>query len=145
MQAEFQKLKEIFFSSFDPHKVEIFGAETLSNKYSHASFWTLDLFLGIMKHAHQHKEFFAKTSWMKSFAKIKHFSFEPVSINDFKVAVAELNSTKFVLFLDEFYAASEWIFVRNVVRAAGLRCIVANNNSKITNLIGTSSASRRAK
>lgn len=143
--ADFDALEEKYPSIFNRKNIETFGAENLSNSYAHVSFWTLGLFLGIMKHASQKKESFAKTGWMKHFAEIKHFPFEPVSINDFKVAVTELNSTKFVLFLDEFQAAPDCIFVRNVVRAAGLRCIVANTNSKITNLIGTSSASRRAK
>lgn len=72
---------------------------------------------------------------MNHLAELKDVSFRCISIDEFKTVTAKLKFTNFALLLDKFYAASECIRVRNVAREAGLRCSVANTNTKIANLI----------
>lgn len=45
---------------------------------------------------------------------------------------------KYFVFLDEFTEGFINAFIRNVLRAAGIVCVVANTNTVITNLLGQS-------
>ena len=77
--------------------------------------------------------------WMKYHAerKGKNFSFEAKTISAFKKNFKRFKG--FCLFLDEFIGEPWAIFIRNLARVIGLRCIVANTNGKIANLTGKSS------
>lgn len=88
--------------------------------------------------------FLAKTGdnrdpWMKYHAERsgKDFSFEAQPIAECKAENAQFDG--FCLFLDEFVNEPWSVLIRNLARAVGLRCIVANTNGKIANLTGKNS------
>lgn len=130
---------------FDWKRIESLSAEILSSQYSQVHFWTLGLFWAIMKHVNEDPSRFKKLGWMTYFAELEELTFEPISIDEFKLTLAEYEFTNFVVFLDEFLNELEFIFVRNIVRAAGIRLIVAKTNANIIQPIGANIVSSHEK
>lgn len=75
-------------------------------------------------------------NWMNFHAKRGTISSSPVSITYFNNTRACKNSKKYCVFLDEFDSSLEVVFVRNLCRILGIKCIVANTNASISNLTG---------
>ena len=77
--------------------------------------------------------------WMQYHAERmgKDLSFEAKSIVEFRAKYRHYFDG-FCLFLDEFISEPWSVFIRNLARAVGLSCIVANTNGKIANLTGKS-------
>ncbi len=78
-------------------------------------------------------------SWMEFYTQPHSITFRPVSINELREFVG---SRKYVLFLDEFKDDQWVVLIRNLARAVGLRGIIANTNTKITNVTENDGASR---
>lgn len=51
----------------------------------------------------------------------------------------------YVLMLDEFKAVAPISFIRNLARAVGLACVVANTNTRIANVVGKNNSSGSSK
>lgn len=76
--------------------------------------------------------------WMKVFNERRSFTFSPESVAKIRSLT---KCSDFFLFLDEFKAVPWAVFVRNLSRAIGLRCVVANTNTEVVNVVGKSSSS----
>ena len=81
------------------------------------------------------------TLWMENYAQPLSFAFIPASISELNPF---LRSRNYCLFLDEFTAKPWAVLIRNLARAVGLRCIIANTNTKIANVIGKDNTSGSA-
>ena len=75
---------------------------------------------------------------MNIYAAERTLTFKPASIGQVR-NLANLN--EFFIFLDEFIADDWAVFVRNLSRAIGLLCVVANTNTKVANVIGKDTSS----
>jgi hypothetical protein len=76
-------------------------------------------------------------SWMRYHSSRPDFDFVAKSVADIPAHFFD----GFCLFLDEFVGEPWCVFLRDLARAAGLRCVVANTNSRIGNLVGTGHSS----
>ena len=83
-----------------------------------------------------------RPDWMKFYCDRSQMDslIKPVSLNILKTKYLNLFKN-YCVFLDEFSEAFWSVFIRNIVRALGLRCIVANTNTDIANLVGKSHSS----
>lgn len=82
-------------------------------------------------------------SWMSHHAQRPSFMFEKLSISEFKEKIGmDLRFKNYFVFLDEFKAFDWAVFVRNLIRAVGMWCIVASTNTQIANLTGIDAATR---
>ena len=85
--------------------------------------------------------------WIGTFATLSDFPFEPLSVGQFvETFQATPVHNRISVFLDEFKgdASGYGPFVRNLCRAVGVACIVANTNSNIANLVSSAAATSRA-
>lgn len=98
-------------------------------------FWTLG-FLKRMVEVSQ-LNFDMADNWMTYYSNIANFDFEPASID----SIPSDYFSQFCLFLDEFSAHTWAIFVRNLSRAVGMKCVCSNTNTRVANLVGTGSSS----
>ena len=78
--------------------------------------------------------------WMQFHAQRKE---EEVTFLATRIIDLKLDFFKgYCLFIDEFVAKDWGIYLRNLARAVGLRCVVSNTNTRITNLTGKAHSSR---
>ena len=78
-------------------------------------------------------------SWMELLAGDFDFDYEQASIEE---CLKRDSFKDLYLFLDEFIADDWALLLRNAARAVGMTCVVANTNSRIANVVGTSNSSR---
>lgn len=115
----------------------------LSSYCEHVDMYVLGLFKSLIELATDQRESYRDIGWMKFLAKIDRLLCPPISLKDFSSFVSTKGPMKFVPFLDEFKRDNRCVFVRNISRAVGLRCVVANTNTNITNLVGPRTFSRQ--
>ena len=109
------------------------SASTLKSQHQHKKLYVL----GFLKKLAEADDFNANNqTWMQYHANRPKFSFKPLSIED--VTESFKGSC---LFLDEFVADPVNTLIRNIARAVGLPCIVANTNTKVANLVDPAGAS----
>jgi hypothetical protein len=76
-------------------------------------------------------------SWMRHHAKRPSFTFEKLSVSEFKAKIREDERFKnYFVFLDEFKAHDWSVFIRNIIRAVGMWCTVAATHTTVENLTG---------
>lgn len=117
------------------------SAHDLLDSKKTEKFWTagflrslIETFNPLIPTDHKQLEEF---NWMDVFTKEQSFTFTQASVEDI---ISFTDCTKFFLFLDEFIPESWVIFIRNLSRAIRLRCVVANTNTKIVNVVSKSSS-----
>jgi hypothetical protein len=115
------------------------GAKSIKTSLSRFPSRVLGFLLALIDDA-QSNEIQVDSSWMRYHATRPDFSFRRLSINDIECRPSNLFKG-FVLFLDEFVTSNWAIYVRNLARAVGLSCLVANTNSKVANLVGSENCS----
>ncbi len=101
----------------------------------HITFWTLGFIKSLIE-AFESKP--QPASWMKIYTQPHSFTYRPASISELQEF---LSSRKYCLFLDEFKTDPWVVLVRNLARAVGLRCVIANTNTNIANVIGKDNTS----
>ncbi len=80
--------------------------------------------------------------WLHYYRRDRVIDFKPMSINEFYLnANLNLLRDKYFIFIDEFAAESNLIFVRNLCRYLGISCVLASTNARVANLIGKSTIS----
>ena len=79
----------------------------------------------------------SNSSWMDFYAKRANFEFSQCSIAD--LPTGYFNG--FCLFLDEFSSDPWAVYIRNLARLIGLRCVCSNTNTRVANLVGKNTAS----
>ena len=141
--ATFKELAKLLFKSAetdlkDLNKIPPSAGE-LKNDLDQ-EYWVLGLLQALQAHFENLLSSPPET-WMSFYAAEFSLSFKQVSLRTF---IAHPSLKKFCLFLDEFKADNWAVFVRNLSRAAGLRCIVSNTNTRIANVIGRDTASGAA-
>lgn len=114
------------------------SASKLSDTHKNISFWTLGFLSELAARA---REFNADLetggiSWMEHLANIERFIFSKKAISDIQLGTFS-NSC---IFLDEYMNEIWAVFVRNLARAVGIKCLCANTNTKIANIIGKDTA-----
>lgn len=72
-----------------------------------------------------------RPSWMEYHAKRKNFRFRHFSITELPLSIFE----GYCLYLDDFVTEPWAIFIRNLARSVGLRCIVTNTDAKVANFV----------
>lgn len=93
--------------------------------------------LGFLKSLTSNVAYPAGQTWMEFFCSRPGFSFAPLSVRE----IASASSFRgFALFLDEFTNTDENRLIRNIARAVGIPTILANTNTKITNLVDRAGA-----
>ena len=117
---------------------------TLSHLKSntHTRFKTLGFLLAVMTDAENRNCNFTMETWMEYHSnRIVNLpdQIEPISIIELmKDSKYEQMINKYYVFIDEFYASPELIFIRNLCRGIGLTCVLSSTNPKVANLIGSS-------
>ena len=151
LEVSAKKDFETFKKEFDPISPELFEKKdgkyiNASQIYIHMNARNLILSFGeteflilgfIMKLLEDSEENFesSKKYWPRFHAERKSFTFSGKTIKEFMLYSANLEN-QYCIFLDEFIG-NEWaVLIRNLARAVGLPCIVANTNSDIANLTG---------
>ncbi len=108
----------------------------LSESFKNTQLGVLGYFAALMEVASH----CSAENWMESYLTAPHLKFRSLSINQFTAYMESLGPDfRLSIFLDEFKNESYAVFVRNLARALGIPCIVANTNSSITNLISSTS------
>lgn len=113
------------------------SASSIQNQFMDVKLKTLGFLVQLVRDARANFEA-SRLPWMKYHAQRQNFEFHALSFEDLKASMSNYwkQFSGFCLFLDEFFD-SEWsVFVRNLARSIGLRCVVANTNSRIGNLVG---------
>ena len=77
-------------------------------------------------------------NWMRFHSRRQGFTFTPISVQQL---LDSFDFEGFVLFLDEYNDVKENNYIRNLSRTVNLYVIVANTNTKITNIVGLNNAS----
>ncbi len=73
---------------------------------------------------------------------LNNFSYEELSVNQFKEKVSQLKEP-FCVFLDEFILSNWSFYIRNLARAVGLVYVVSNTNTNITNFVSNGANNSR--
>lgn len=122
-----------------PQDLETIDIHVISATDIKGKFMNVDLFvLGFLKSlVLDGNSNFNQGSWMLYHATRSDFLITRARISD--IPVGFFNG--YCLFLDEFVGKDWAVYVRNLARAVGLRCVVANTNTRITNLTGKTKAS----
>jgi hypothetical protein len=119
-----------------------FSADTLLNKFRETKFWTLGYLNALAKHARENFRPESSQVWMEYLSRGKSFRVEPMSISEFLVSNPDFSAT-YCVFLDEFREDFSSVFIRNILRAMNIKCLVSNTNTYIANLIGTTTPASR--
>jgi hypothetical protein len=107
--------------------VDFNNVSALNEDFSHVKFYVLGFLVALVKDARANCS--SKKCWMQYHSMRSNFEFLPVSHDDLRLL--NFNFSGFCLFLDEFSNSNWSVYVRNLARKVGLRCVVANTNSKI--------------
>ena len=120
-------------------------ATVLLSDHADKTFKTLGFFMALMKNDSEYRAAHGSgpdtDSQMFRHANRQGFAFFPMSIKDFVTEMKVLGN-KFVVFIDEFSGNLWSVFVRNLVRAVEVACVLAGTNTDIANLTGVNSVSR---
>ncbi len=121
---------------------------TLLNSYRDEPLLVLGFFKGIIEQGIAAKRSSppSQFNWMRFYARnLQPIEVTKISISGFKdfLKIVGEAGEKFCVFLDEFLSRDWSIYVRNLVRAVGLVCIVSNTNTNITNLVSKGAAGSR--
>lgn len=96
--------------------------------------------LGFLGHLieESEKNYDSSRSWMEFYASLeKQYQIvDHLTIYEFKQRYMTGEKFPYVVFLDEYVGYYENVFIRNLLRACSILCIVANTNTDITNLLG---------
>ena len=120
------------------NEYDLITATELDSNFRYTKFYSLGLLLAIYKDYKLNYNPAVQQSWMHFFSMEKALSVEPVSISEL-LHERELIS-EFCVFLDEFQESFLAVLIRNLVRAVGMSCLVANTNTKVANLVGKNPA-----
>lgn len=104
----------------------------LSTSYNAMEFQTLGFLMKLIQDSDGYSD---EGSWMRFHSDRNDFKYSGKTPVEFKAFLKNKNH-KYCFFLDEFVGESYNVLLRNLARGVGLRCIVANTNSDIGNLIG---------
>ena len=109
--------------------------ENLSENYQDTNFFVLGLLLKIVQDAAATYDSYSESvrpDWMKFYCDRSQMDslIKPVSLNILKTKYLNLFKN-YCVFLDEFSEAFWSVFIRNIVRALGIRCIVANTERSL--------------
>lgn len=96
------------------------------NSLRSCDFWTL----GFLCHLVEDGRNISEDYWMRYHAERPDFEFKARSIR----SIEDGFFNGFFLFLDEFRGNEAGLFIRNLARVSNLTCMVANTNSRISNL-----------
>jgi hypothetical protein len=109
------------------------SAQEIQENFTKISLWTLGFIVYLVKDAQQN---YSKSlgPWIKYHSQRGNFNFAPISYAEF--VDMEINFQGYCLFLDEFFDSNWSVYIRNLARAIGIRCVVANTNARIGNLVG---------
>jgi len=116
---------------------KLLQAGNLKNDYRSTQFLTLGF---LMKLVEQSSHYPATQSWMEFHSRRPGFTFTSKSLSQ----VGNIFEG-YTLMLDEFKAEAPMSFLRNLARAVGLTCVVANTNTRIANVVGRTSSSGSSK
>ncbi len=111
------------------------SASNLTSFYSRNKSFVLGFFMALIERSEREFEQSGQ-KWMKFHANQRDFHFSAKSMIEFKRFVGE--GRDYCVFLDEFVGIPWAVLIRNLIRAAGMICIVANTNTNIANLVGVS-------
>ena len=121
----------------------IITSTSLRIRHNYLKFHSLGFLVALMEEAE--RKFNPKVSdWMDFHAnrgstERKIIEFSPISITEFRVHPRrDLFIKKYYMFLDEFSALRENVFLRNLCRSTCFTCAVASTDTQIVNLVGTS-------
>ena len=109
----------------------------LNVNHRNTKFRVLGLFKELVLDAKKHYDSLPESDrceWMEYHANRKNLLIQSTSIAELEEDRAFFKG--YDLFLDEFSGDIEKVFIRNIARTIGLRCIVANTNAIIANLTG---------
>ncbi|NBO24380.1 MAG: hypothetical protein EBU93_03985 [Chlamydiae bacterium] len=108
----------------------------LKEDYKSTQFLTLGFLMKLVEQAN----YPATQPWMEFHSRRPGFTFTSKSI-----AQVGTIFEGYALMLDEFKAVAPISFIRNLARAVGLACVVANTNTRIANVVGRNSSSGSSK
>ena len=117
---------------------------TLLSKISDFKLETLGFIFRLIEEAEakNSQSKFDLSSWMNYFSNRSvdpQQKIELMSIDEFEMqAKSQDMLSKYYVFIDEFSASPNLIFIRNLCRAIGLTCVLSSTNAKVANLIGSS-------
>lgn len=112
------------------------SANNMKTNFSDQKFMILGLLLALVEDAENHYDNLHvnhQPAWMYYHAKRKTMTINPVSINTIRENLARFKN--YFVFLDEYFENHNYVYIKNIVRAAGLTCFVANTNTDVANLI----------
>lgn len=110
-------------------------AKNLKKKHGNLKLSTLGFLVHLVKdakHNYDTQNIDFRPSWLKYHAERNNFEFKPVAIDDIQKGFFD----GYCLFLDEFRGHNWAVYIRNLARAVGLRCVVSNTNAEVANLVG---------
>lgn len=123
---------------------EKLSANNLKAKFFDQKFKVLGLLLALVEDAEHHYDNLDKKNqpaWMYYHAKRRNMIINPVSIKTIRENLARFE--RYFVFLDEFFASFNNVYVKNIVRAAGLTCFVANTTTAVADLINQNVSQKR--
>ena len=106
------------------------NATTLRNLHKNKKLWVLGFLFQMVNETRHRTE---GENWMRFHSRRPSFDFIKKNIQDIPPHFFD----GYLLFLDEFIAKDWAVYVRNLARAAGLNCLVANTTTRVANIIGT--------
>lgn len=101
-----------------------------ADSYDNIGLWTVGFLMSLVDPSIDSK------SWMDRFAKKESFEFERKKISDVSLGYF----AGYCLYLDEFSEEPWSVYIRNLARVIGLRCICSKTNSRIANFVGKNAA-----
>lgn len=113
-------------------------------QYHKSKFRSLGLICALMEEGENFFDSSINIDWMAFFANRSEESrktllFAPMSLDQFRQhPKRDIFIKKYYIFLDEFSAQRENVFLRNLARSASLTCAVASTNTQVANLVGIS-------
>jgi len=122
---------------------DFISATDIRQFHSDVKLWTLGFLVRLVQISRLNFSSTSQIPWMQYLSQLAQFDFPAYSYSEFVTfqQAQNFNFSGFCLFLDEFVGADWAVYVRNLARLIGLRCVVSNTNARIGNLVGKSSSS----
>lgn len=133
--------------SISPYELELMRiqADVLLEHHRNREFLILGLWKAIILQSESCNV--DRGGWLRKLSTMEGLVYKKETIENFRDFLQSQSQTlkfKYAVFLDEFVGDIEKVFIRNLARAVGLRCVVANTNTNVANLVGGSHVSSRA-
>lgn len=108
------------------------SANDLQTGYFNTKLWVLGFLVKLIQDSNLNYSSENSVPWMKYYSTLPNLNITAISVGEIQPEFFN----GYCLFLDEFIETSWAVYIRNLARAVGLRCVLANTNTRIANLTG---------